>query len=73
MPENIDFQMTLDMKKIHFDKMDLTILKGKATVKSAISKLNGLTFSAFDGMVTVNFSYDTSVFSKPVSYMHFSV
>ncbi len=72
-PENIDFQMTLDMKKIHFDKMDLTNLKGKATVKSAIAKLNGLTFSAFDGMVTVNGSYDTSVEAKPVADMHFSV
>lgn len=57
-PENIDFKMTLDLKKLIYDNIIAEHLAGKMGVKDGIASIDMLTLDILDGSVSVTGTVD---------------
>jgi len=60
-PGNLDFNLTGDFKRVLFDKLDMTNVKGQIIVKNGKVEMKNLAMNALGGSLGVNGSYDTSV------------
>jgi len=60
LPQNIDFTMKANLKKILYDKMTLDNLQGTITLKDGILNLKNANMGAFGGTMAMNATYDTS-------------
>jgi hypothetical protein len=58
-PENIDFNMTLDLKKLVYDNIVVENLAGKVKVQDGVAILTGLNMNVLKGSVSVDGSVDT--------------
>ncbi len=58
-PENIDFEMTLDLKKILYDSIVIEDLTGSMGVKDGIANLDDLNMDVMEGNVAVSGVIDT--------------
>ena len=72
-PKNINFIMTAAMKKVLYDKMELTNAKGGLHVHHQRVDLNGLGFNLFDGKVGMDGSYSTEDMAHPAFDMDLAV
>ena len=59
-PENIDFNMNVDMAEILFDSIALRNLKGKLIVKDGTADMSNLSAQTMGGSVAINGSYSTA-------------
>jgi hypothetical protein len=58
-PENIDFNMTLDLKKVLYDNIAVENLAGKVSVTDGVANLAGLHMNVLKGNVSVDGVVDT--------------
>ena len=59
-PENIDFNMQVDMDEILFNQMAIKNLNGKLAVKDGTADMSNLSMNAMGGSVVMNGSYSTA-------------
>ena len=59
-PENIDFNMNVDMAEILFDSIALRNLKGKLIVKDGTADMSNLSAQTMGGSIVINGSYSTA-------------
>ena len=59
-PENIDFNMQVDMDEILFNQMTIKNLNGKLAVKDGTADMSNLSMNAMGGSVVMNGSYSTA-------------
>ncbi len=64
-PTNIDFIMTTAIEKIVYDKMDITTVAGKVTVKNGKASLDNLNMKMLGGSMGLNGFYSTEDLTKP--------
>lgn len=59
-PENIDFNMNVDMQEIVFDQMTIADLNGKLLVKDGKVDMKNLSMNVLGGSVVMNGTYSTA-------------
>ena len=59
-PENIDFNMQVDMDEILFNQMAIKNLNGKLAVKDGTADMSNLSMNAMGGSVVMNGAYSTA-------------
>lgn len=59
-PENIDFNMNVDMAEIIFNEINLRDLKGQLKVKDGTADMSNLSANAMGGSVVINGAYSTA-------------
>lgn len=59
-PENIDFNMNVDMAEILFNELSLRDLKGKLSVKDGTADMSNLSANTMGGSVVINGTYSTA-------------
>ena len=59
-PKNLDLKLSTDLKRILFQKMDLTNLGGEMRVAQGVLSLKDLRLTAFDGQAKASGSYSTA-------------
>ncbi len=64
-PSNIDFTLNSDLKKIIYDKLEITNTTGKIIVKNSKLDMNQLKMNLLDGSMIMSGSYDAKEISKP--------
>lgn len=64
-PENLDFNMTANMKQVLFDKMTVEDVKGNLLVKNGCVDMRNLSFRTMGGSVTVNGAYAAPAKREP--------
>ncbi len=65
-PEDIDFVLTSNIKRIVYDNMNLNNVRGKIIIKNGILSMDGLAFDMLGGSFVVNGSYNALDIEKPV-------
>ena len=63
-PENIDFNMQVDMDEILFSQMTIKNLNGKLTVKEGTADMSNLSMEVMGGSVVMNGAYSTAQNAK---------
>ncbi|MCK4751144.1 MAG: hypothetical protein KAT15_28995, partial [Bacteroidales bacterium] len=58
-PENIDFTLGLDMKKVIYEEILIEDIMGEVTVSQGVAYLNGLKMNVIEGSVTADGTVDT--------------
>lgn len=64
-PNNIDLQVTTQINRLLFDKMEVTDLKGAIVLTESRALLNNLTMRMLNGTLNVNGAYDSRNSEKP--------
>lgn len=64
-PSNIDFALNTDIKKVLYDNLTITNIKGAVAVKESIAKLNNLALNLCDGSVALSGIYNKKNQTKP--------
>lgn len=59
-PENIDFNMNVDMAEIIFNEINLRDLKGQLKVKDGTADMSNLSANTMGGSVVINGAYSTA-------------
>ena len=65
-PDNIDFVMNANIKKLQYGKMDMQNVNGKVIVGNCKAILSNLKMNMLDGEMIVNGAYDTQDPKKPL-------
>jgi hypothetical protein len=68
-PQNIDFTMSADFKKIIYDNIELDNSKGQLIARNGILSLRNLMTNAFDGSMKINGDYNTQNPQTPSAAM----
>jgi hypothetical protein len=64
-PDNIDFALNSNLKKVHYNGIDVTNIKGNIGLKEEVAALNNLTMNALGGTVGLTGSYNSKDHNKP--------
>lgn len=67
-PEALNLSLNLNIKKIFFQKIQLTNLTGKMTLRNQKAMLDGLTFGVFEGVVSTEGFISTQSQPYPSSF-----
>lgn len=59
MPANIDFLLNTDIKKVLYDKMEITNVKGQVGLKDQTAQLKDVSMNLLDGALKLGGSYGT--------------
>lgn len=62
LPQNIDFELETNIKKMKFDSLDISNLQGKMAIKAGKAEMENLNMDMIGGSLSLNGAYD----SKPV-------
>ena len=65
-PDNIDFVMNANIKKLQYGKMDMQNVNGKVIVGNSKAMLSNLKMNMLDGEMIVNGAYDTQDPKNPL-------
>lgn len=65
-PDNIDFELNTNIKKLQYDKMDMQNVNGKVSVGNSKAVLSNLKMNMLNGEMIVNGAYDTQDTKKPI-------
>lgn len=65
-PDNVDFALNSNLKKVHYNGIDVTNIKGNIGLKEEVAALNNLTMNALGGTVGLTGSYNSKDHNKPV-------
>lgn len=66
-PDNIDFTMTADYKKVIYDDIELNNIKGRLLVKDKAVNLKNLSMNVLDGTVKISGAYDSKNPAEPMA------
>ncbi|MDP4267011.1 MAG: AsmA-like C-terminal region-containing protein [Bacteroidota bacterium] len=72
-PGNVDFEMNASIKKLLYDKIDISNVKGNLIVRDRKVDLKDLKMNLLDGSLGLNGSYDTKVPKKAKVDMNFNI
>lgn len=73
-PKNLDLTLKTSLKKVVFQKINISNLTGNITVKEGAAKMNSLKFNAFGGSVSTSGSYSTAADkNKPAVTLDLSI
>lgn len=64
-PDNVDFALNSNLKKVHYNGIDVTNIKGNIGLKEEVAALNNLTMNALGGTVGLTGSYNSKDHNKP--------
>ena len=64
-PENVDFALNSNLKKVHYNGIDVTNIKGNIGLKEEVASLNDLTMNALGGTVGLVGRYNSKDHHKP--------
>jgi vacuolar-type H+-ATPase subunit H len=64
-PGNIDFLLKSDLKKIKYDNLNITNLKGDIILKDSKAMFNGVNMNLLDGSMGMDGSYDAKNIQEP--------
>ncbi|MEO8760721.1 MAG: AsmA-like C-terminal region-containing protein, partial [Bacteroidia bacterium] len=64
-PANIDFVLNTDIKKMLYDKMEITNVAGNVVVRNARASMQDVKMNMLDGALLMNGYYDTKDMRKP--------
>lgn len=64
-PKNINFRLQSKISKIHFDKMDISNVKGLIEMKHAKAQLTNLSMNMLKGQLNMNGAYETKEIKSP--------
>ncbi|NDW11663.1 AsmA family protein [Bacteroides sp. 214] len=64
-PKNVDFDMTVNMKKVVFGAMNIDNIKGDLKVNNGIANMKGLSMNTMGGNIVMNGHYSTADIEKP--------
>ncbi len=64
-PNNVDFALNSNLKKVHYNGIDVTNIKGNIGLKEEVAALNNLTMNALGGTVGLTGSYNSKDHNKP--------
>ena len=68
-PDNVDFTLEVDMKRLKYDNLNIENIKGKTQVKNQALNLNGLSADIFNGNVLFTGNYDSKNQVNPTADM----
>ncbi|RPH32764.1 MAG: AsmA family protein [Bacteroidales bacterium] len=72
-PKNVDFAVNTKVNHIYYDKLDISNLNGKLTVKDGKVNMDNLNMSMLDGSLTVSGEYNTQNIQKPTVALDMNV
>lgn len=72
-PQNIDFVLNTNIKKILYDKLTITNVNGGVIVRNGIAKLNNIKLNMCDGTIGMNGAYNTQNMQKPFFDMNIAL
>jgi hypothetical protein len=64
-PDNVDFDLNSNLKKVHYNGIDVTNIKGNIGLKEEVAALNNLTMNTLGGTVGLTGSYNSKDHDKP--------
>ncbi len=64
-PTNIDFVLNTDIKKMLYNKMEITNIAGNVVVRNARASMENVKMNMLDGSMLMNGYYDTKNMRKP--------
>ncbi|NLI24100.1 MAG: AsmA family protein [Bacteroidales bacterium] len=64
-PKNIDFALNSNLKKVLYDKLEISDIKGLIELKNGAAKLTNLSMNLLQGSMQMNGEYNTSNLAKP--------
>ena len=64
-PRNIDFELNTNFTKVLYDKLVISNIKGKMTLKEGIASMDNLKMNMLDGSMLLSGSYSTADITKP--------
>jgi len=64
-PQNLDVALALNISKLIYDNMNLSQVKGNASVREGKADLSGLSFNTLGGLITMRGNYNTQNEKKP--------
>ena len=64
-PSNLDVELNSKIKKVIYDKLDITNLAGMIKIKDSQMDMSGLKMNVLDGTLTMDGSYETKNIKKP--------
>ena len=59
LPTNIDFKFNTDIKKLVYDRLELSDISGNVTLKDGVANLSNLKMTACDGTMALNGKFQT--------------
>ena len=65
-PENIDFTLNANLKRVNYDKLEISNLKGNVTVRDAVMKMNDVSMDLLGGDMKLSGEYNTQEISTPL-------
>ncbi|MBS1646546.1 MAG: hypothetical protein JST67_04335 [Bacteroidetes bacterium] len=72
-PKNIDFELNSDIKKIQYDKIEITHVAGAITVRNARASMSKVKMNLLDGSMLMDGFYDTKNTEKPTIYFNLNM
>ncbi len=64
-PQNLDVALALNISKLIYDNMNLSQVKGNASIREGQADLSGLSFNTLGGLITMRGNYNTQNEKKP--------
>jgi len=64
-PEKVDFNLTTDIKKVHYNGIEAKNITGKVKLKDEVAELTDFSMKAMGGTVDLTGSYNTQDHSQP--------
>lgn len=64
-PQNLDVALALNISKLIYDNMNLSQVKGNASIREGKADLSGLSFNTLGGLITMSGNYNTQNEKKP--------
>lgn len=64
-PENVDFTVNVNFKKLIYDNLDLSDVKGQMLIANQEVRMNGLSMNTLGGNITMGGLYDTKSETGP--------
>ncbi len=72
-PENIDFVLNAKIDKVLYDKMEITDLKGKITIREKRLTMDDVAMNVLGGKMMMDGYYDSKNIKKPMVNFNFKV
>lgn len=64
-PENVDFNLNTNLKKVRYNGIDVDDIKGNVNMKEEVASMNNMTMRTMGGTVGLKGSYNTKDHNKP--------
>ena len=65
-PANVDFTLNTNIKRVNYDKLEISNLKGNVTVRDDVMKMQDVSMDLLGGDMTLSGEYNTQEISTPL-------